>query len=63
MQNYAVWDLLDVFLLEFPNSGFVWVLDPAHGDDDFFTVTNFLYFSDRDHRDRKTPIGKRLITI
>jgi hypothetical protein len=48
--------------LEYSNTGFVWVLDPTHADDDFFTLSNAIEFKDRD-KDRVTPIVKRLYTI
>lgn len=40
----------------------MWVVDPAHGEDDFFTVKEIKSFNDRD-RDRKTDIVKRIYTI
>ena len=42
--------------------GFVWVIDPSHGDDDFFTVKDIKSFNDRD-RDRVTEIVKRIYQI
>lgn len=47
-----VWDLVDLNFVEYPESGFTWVIDPTtHWNDDFFGVReNAVYYQEREHK-------------
>jgi len=47
-----VWDLLDLNFVEYPESGFTWIIDPSrHWDDDFFGVReNTVYYQERENQ-------------
>ena len=46
-----VWDLLDMNFVEYPETGFTWIIDPTtHWDDDFFGVReNAVYYQEREY--------------
>ena len=50
MDYLRVWDVLDLNFVEYPESGYTWIIDPiSHWDDDFFTVLeNRVIFQERE---------------
>ena len=50
MDYLQVWDLLDLNFVEYPETGYTWIIDPVlHWNDSFFSVTeNRVIFQERE---------------
>lgn len=57
-----VYDIVDILLIEPENSQYIWIIDPMHGSDDFFTVLESRAYPDTDKK-TKIKFVKRLIVL
>jgi hypothetical protein len=57
------WDLIDILFVEYPDSGYMWVVDPTvHATDDWFGIRDNVPF--RDHEPgTQVEIIRRIMTI
>ena len=63
MNYLQVWDQLDILFNEFPDSGYMWIVDPSeHANDSFFGISDNQVMHDREPGTGRHYI-KRLLTV
>ncbi len=63
MDFLQVWDQIDIMFTEYPDTGYMWIVDPTeHANDSFFSVRDIVVMNDREPQTQRDYI-KRLMQI
>ena len=63
MNYLQVWDQIDILFMEYPDTGFMWIVDPTeHWNDTFFAIRDNTAMKDREPASQREYI-RRLIQV